>query len=116
LQEVIKRERYEEFHKHAFLGRIIAMALGVDVKMLARAEETLELAIFQTAYDPRAIRKQMERAREVALTERAERMRDARMLESVSRLSEYDELSSVDAFKVDLKRTKLSGVEDPWEQ
>jgi len=97
-----------------FLGRIIAMALGVEPRALARAEETLELAIFQTAYDPRAIAKQMRRAQEVAFAERAERIRDARMLENVSRLSEADEASSVDAFKVDLKRTKLNGVEDPW--
>jgi hypothetical protein len=97
-----------------FLGRLLAVAFGVDPKILARAEETLELAIFQTAYDPRAIRKQMEQAREVARGERTERLRDARMLENVSRFSEYDDTSSVDAFKVDLRRTKLTGVEDPW--
>ncbi len=90
------------------------MALGVKPKQLARLEETLELAIFQTAYDPRTIRKQMEQAREVARGERDERFRDARMLENVSRLSGDDDSDSVDAFAVDLKRTKLNGVEDPW--
>lgn len=85
----------------------------VDVPRMARAEELLELAIFQTAYDPREIRKQMEIARAVALAEREARLRDARLLAKVASYDEPDE-NDGDAFRAVLSKTRLSGVEDPW--
>ena len=85
----------------------------VDLPRMARAEELLELAIFQTAYDPRAIRRQMEIARSIALEEREERLRDARLLAKVASYDEPDE-NEGDAFRVVLSKTRLSGLEDPW--
>lgn len=113
LREMIQRERFEEYQKHLFLGRILAMVFGVDSVQMSRAEELLELAIFQTAYDPREVRKQMEIARTVAQQEREERLRDARLLAKVASYSEEDE-DEGDAFRVVLNKTRLDGVENPW--
>jgi hypothetical protein len=113
---MIQRERFEEYQKHLYLGRTMAFLFGgemTNVPQMARAEELLELAIFQTAYDPREIRKQMEIANAVAMAEREERLRDARLLAKVASYDEPDE-NEADAFRAVLSKTRLSGVEDPW--
>ncbi len=114
---MIQRERFEEYQKHIYLGRTLMLLLGSDVKhvpQLARAEELLELAIFQTAYDLTSIRQQMETARNAAMAARNERLRDAELLAKVASYGEPDE-TEADAFKVVLSKTRLHGVENPWE-
>lgn len=113
---MIQRERFEEYQKHLYLGRTLALVLGgemTNVPQMTRAEELLELAIFQTAYDPREVRRQMEIARDVAMAEREERLRDARLLAKVASYGEPDE-NEADAFRAVLSKTRLAGVEDPW--
>jgi hypothetical protein len=112
---MVQRERFEEYQKHLYLGRVLATIFGATGAQMARMEEMLELAIFQTAYDPQAIRHQMEVAREVARREREERMRDARLLAKVASYSEQDEDKS-EAFRSALGKKRVSGVEDPWKK
>lgn len=113
MREMVQRERFEEYQKHIYLGRILAAAFGVTGPSVARAEELLELAIFQTAYDPQEIRHQMEVARDHARQEREERLRDARLLAKVASYSAPDE-NDEGAFRAALTKTRFGGVEDPW--
>lgn len=113
---MIQRERFEEYQKHLYLGRTFTLLFGSemsDTSQMARAEELLELAIFQTAYDPREVRRQMERAQALASAKREERLRDARLLAKVASYSESEE-NDADAFKVALSKTRFDGVKDPW--
>jgi hypothetical protein len=101
LQEMVQRERFEEYQKHLYLGRVLMSLFGnetTNTQQIARAEELLELAIFQTAYDPREIRKQMEIVNAAAQAEREKRLRDARLL---AKVASYDASNddSTDAFR-----------------
>jgi glycyl-tRNA synthetase (class II) len=126
----VNRERFEEFTKYNFLGQIMAVAQRVPYDLFKRAQESLRLAIFQTAYDPEAVRERLEEVRRVTEEEREERLRDARLLASVERMTAKDEeeesKQNADAFTSSLSRrnrvptsTKISskipeGVRDPW--
>jgi len=92
------------------------MIFGLETPKLRQAEEVLELAIFQTAFDPEEIRRQMERAKAVAKKEQDERLRDARLLAKVASYSASEAKDEADAFKVALNKTRLSGLEDPWKR
>jgi len=111
---VVERERFTEFNKTLFLGRVLGIIFGADPKLLARAEALLELSVFQTAFDPKAIQYEIESAEAVMAEEYAGRRRDADLLARVDSYTEEDEETPADAFKVDLQRTKLSGIDDPW--
>lgn len=110
---MIQRERFEEYQKHIYLGRVLATIFGANGAQMARIEEMLELAIFQTAYDPQEIRRQMETARDVARREREERMRDARLLAKTASYS-ADEEDKSGTFRSALGKKRFVGVEDPW--
>lgn len=110
---MVQRERFEEYHKQLYLGRVLATIFSANGAQMARLEEMLELAIFQTAYDPVEIRRQMEAAREIARREREERMRDARLLAKVASYSAPDENKS-NQFRSALGRKRVAGVENPW--
>lgn len=94
LQEMVQRERFEEYQKQLYLGRMLILLMGSDttnVPQIARAEELLELAIFQTAYDPREIRRQMEIVNTTMREEREKRLRDARLLAKVASYDQENE-------------------------
>lgn len=93
---------------------MLGIIFGADPKLLARAEALLELSVFQTAFDPKAIQHEIETAEAVVAEEYAGRRRDADMLARVDSYTEEDEDAQADAFKVDLTRTKLSGIDNPW--
>lgn len=116
--EVIQRERYEEYHKAVHTGRIVALALGADFDIVQRAEEFLEYAVFQTAWDPAAVRDRMDHAKRVAARERSARERDARLLaETASYSGDPDEtpdtLQAPPVAHVNLKKTP--GVVPRWD-
>lgn len=95
---MVQRERFETYQKQLYLGRMLILLMGSDttnVPQIARAEELLELAIFQTAYDPREIRKQMEIVNATMREERGKRLRDARLLAKVANYDQSDETSEV---------------------
>lgn len=101
LQEMVQRERFETYQKQVYLGRMLILLMGSDtanVPQIARAEELLELAIFQTAYDPREIRKQMEIVNTTMREEREKRLKDARLLAKVASYDQADETSE-DVFR-----------------
>lgn len=101
LQEMVQRERFETYQKQVYLGRMLILLMGsatANVPQIARAEELLELAIFQTAYDPREIRRQMEIVNATMKEEREKRLRDARLLAKVASYDQADETSE-DVFR-----------------
>jgi hypothetical protein len=112
---VIQRERFEEFHKTAHLGRIFGLLWGADPADIRRAEESLEFAVYQTAWDPERLRQHLATAREVAERQREERLRDARIMDRVASYSvaDDDDLSFPAART---KRPKLAGVTDAWKK
>jgi hypothetical protein len=113
LQETIQRERYKEFQQHTFLGRILASIFGMDTRQLARAEEALELAVFQTAYDPTQIRESMQRVQAAMRLEREEKLRDARIMSRVASYTEPDDEAG--EFPTGgVTQTRFSGVKKPW--
>jgi hypothetical protein len=115
LTEVIQRERFEEFQKTAYLGRVLGLLWGADPEALRRAEEVLEFAIYQTAWDPEHIRRHLENARRVAHQQREERLRDAHLLDRVASYSadDDDDLSFPAA---DRRQPKRAGVTDVWKR
>jgi len=114
LQETIQRERYKDFQQHVFLGRIFAQAFGVDERQLARAEEALELAVFQTAYDPVQIGESMRRVQTALRLEREEQLQDARMMARVASYTVEDDAEGA-AFPTDSVASRRSeGVQKPW--
>lgn len=112
--EVVQRERFEEFQKAAYLGRVLGLLWGAEPQAIRRAEEALEFAIYQTAWDPEHIRHHLESARKVAHQQREERLRDARLLDRVASYSvdDDDDLSFPAA---DSKRFKRQGVAKVWD-
>lgn len=115
LREMVQRERYEEFEKFAFIGRMIGVALHVPDKVAAHLEDLLSLAIFQTAYDPGEIQRQLQETRERIEKEREVRLREAKLLAKVASYSEDVEDEAQEAFKRHLQgTTRFHGVRDPW--
>ena len=113
LVEVIQRERFEEFQKAAYLGRVLGLLWGADPQALRRAEEALEFAIYQTAWDPEHVRQHLENARSVAHQQREERLRDAHLLDRVARYSD-DDGDDLSFPAANTKHPKLAGVTDAW--
>ena len=114
--EVIQRERFEEFQKAAYLGRVLGLLWGAQPDQLRRAEEALEFAIYQTAWDPEAVRQHLQDARVVAERERDERLRDARLMDRVATYS--DDLDEDDEMFMSSKtrRAPRQGVPNAWEK
>lgn len=116
LREMIERERYEEFEKFAFIGRIISSAMQLNARVLARFEELLSLAVFQTAYDPQQIQQQIQQTRERMEREREARLREAKLLAKVASYSEDIEDEAQEAFQRHIKGTsRFQGVTSPWQ-
>ena len=115
LVEVIQRERFEEFQKAAYLGRVLGVLWGVDPARLYRAEEALEFAIYQTAWDPEAVRSHLQEARTVAMRQREERLRDARTMDRVASYSDGldDDIPLPSAAS---RRDRRVGVTDAWKK
>jgi hypothetical protein len=115
LTEVIQRERFEEFQKAAYLGRVLGLLWGAEPHALRRAEEALEFAIYQTAWDPEHVRRHLENARKVAHQQREERLRDAHLLDRVASYSDDgdDDLSFSAASTQPVIR---AGVTDVWKK
>lgn len=114
LTEIIQRERFEEYTKTAHAGRILASLFSLRPEALRYMEELLELAIFQTAYDPVAVREQLQRAQFAARTHRDARERDARLMRQVASYSEdvEDEKTFTQA---DLRHNRVVPVtRNPW--
>lgn len=99
LQEVVQRERFEDYQKHMFLGTIMAGIFGINQQVFTKARELLELAIFQTAYDPQAIRAHMQQAKDMAQREEQRRLRDARLLARTARYSEDETVDANEKFR-----------------
>lgn len=122
LREVVLRERFEEYHKTVFLGKVLGAIFGIDSRVLRSLEESLELAVYQTAYDPEEIRMYMEKARAQAAEERERRLRDARLLAQVASYSEdADAKDSDSVFLNTLSYTRATppaaaGPTDPWKK
>ena len=130
LREVVNRERFEEYTKYNFLGQIMAVTQRMPHDLFKRAQESLRLAIFQTAYDPEAVQERLEEIRRITEEERDARLRDARLLASVERMTAKDEeeesRQNADAFTSSLSHRssdkssrKISskipgGIRDPW--
>lgn len=113
--EVIQRERFEEFQKTVHLSRVLGLLWGADPKALRRAEEALELAIYQTAWDPDAVRRHLEESRDAADRQREERLRDARLMDRVASYSDdFDDDLSFPA--AGAKRSQHVGVADVWKK
>lgn len=113
--EVVQRERFEEFQKTVHLSRVLGLLWGADPKALRRAEEALELAIYQTAWDPEAVRRHLQAAREVADKQREERLRDARLMDRVASYSDdFDDDVSFPA--AGTQRSQRVGVADIWKK
>lgn len=116
---MVNRERYEEFHKTVHVARVVGLALGFPSERIYAAEEALELAIFQTAYDPNAIRRRMQKAASVAKQQREKRLRDARLMDSVASMSredgeDQDNLLHTPSAAVPSREAK--GVQAPWKK
>ena len=110
---MIQRERFEEFQKATYLGRVLGLLWGADPDRLRRAEETLEFAIYQTAWDPEAVRSHLQEARAVANKQREERLRDARLMDRVASYSDdFDDDVSFPA--ANTERDQRVGVADAW--
>jgi hypothetical protein len=115
--EVVQRERYEEFQKTAHLGRVLGLLLGADPEGLRRAEETLEFAIYQTAWDPEAVRQHLQAARGAAERQREARLRDARLMDRVAGYSDDGDddvaFSAADSLS---DRRPTPGVTNAWKK
>jgi len=112
---MVQRERYAEFEKFAFLGRVLGAALHVPNKVMSRFEDTLALSIFQTAYDPGEIQRQLQETRDHMEKERAARLHDAKLLAKVASYSDDVEDEAQEAFKRHLQGTsRFQGVTTPW--
>jgi len=98
-----------------FLGRILAAGLQINNRALAQAEEELNLAIFQTAYDPKRVQAQIVQARRVALAHETARRRDAQLLAKVASYSVQDH-DEEEAFPLPARPTKIPGVSSPWQK
>lgn len=95
---------------------MFSQALGMDPRQLARAEEALELAIFQTAYDPAQIHENMQQVQHAIRAAKDERLRDARIMARVASYTEEDD-DDGDAFPTKgVKNTRFQGVKKPWER
>lgn len=92
---------------------MLGLLWGAEPQALRRAEEALEFAIYQTAWDPEHIRRHLENARKVAHQQREERLRDARLLDRVASYS-VDDDDDLSFSAADTKRPKLAGVTDVW--
>jgi hypothetical protein len=117
LQETIQRERFESFQKTTFLGHILAKGLGVDSAIVDRLEEALELAIFQTAWDPREIEQQMAQMQARLRQEREARLADARLMAKVDSYTVYDDdedAEDADLFESAVGRRQFKGTASPW--
>jgi len=115
LVEVIQRERFEEFQKATYLGRVLGVLWGADPARIRRAEEALEFAIYQTAWDPEAVRSHLLQARAVADKQREERLRDARLMDRVASYSDdFDDDVSFPA--ASSKHNQRVGVADAWKK
>lgn len=113
---MVNRERYEEFHKTVHVARVLGLALGLSADRLQIAEETLELAIFQTAYDPEAIRARMQRAAEALRRTRELRLRDARIMDSVASMSREDRTQDASLKAPTALPKTVKGVASPWKK
>jgi len=108
LREVVQRERFETFQKNAHLGRVIAMAFGIPREDLMRLEDMLDLAVYQTAYDPEAIQRRLAEARRAAKEFRTERESTAATLARTASYTEPLEAPPPTRF------IKRKGVPEPW--
>jgi hypothetical protein len=115
LVEVIQRERFEEFQKAAYLGRVLGLLWGADPEQLRRAEEMLEFAIYQTAWDPEVVRSHLQEARTVAHRQREERLRDARLMDRVASYSD-DLDNDLPLPSADSRRDRRAGITDVWKK
>ena len=119
LIEVIERERYAEFHKTVHTARLVGLLMGSSPSALREAEDMLELAIFQTAFNPEAIRKRIKDARTVANKFRNERHRDSDIMAKVASYTvkdPQDEAASKDSAFPTVRKLKTIAemVQDPW--
>lgn len=112
---MIQRERFEEFQKTAYLGRVLGLLWGAEPDALRRAEEVLEFAIYQTAWDPEHIRHHLENARRVAQQQREERLRDAHLLDRVASYSDNDD-DDLSFPAADRRQAKRAGMTDVWKR
>jgi hypothetical protein len=116
LVEVVQRERFEEFQKATYLGRVLGILWGADPASIRRAEETLEFAIYQTAYDPETVRKRLQTAREVAHRQREERLRDAHLMDRVASYSDDLDDDDLSFPAANTPRDRRVGVTDVWKK
>ena len=86
-----------------------------------RLMEALELAIFQTAWDPREIQQQMSQLQSTLQRERDARLADARLMAKVDSYTVYDEdeedQKDAEVFESLVGREKrFKGASSPWER
>jgi len=92
LRETIERERFTEYSKTLFVGRMLSLAMrGGTPATFKGLEEELSLAVFQTAFDPAAVEAQLQRLQKEARARHEEQLRDARILARVASYSEKEE-------------------------
>lgn len=117
LQETIQRERFETYQKTTYLGQILVAGLGVDRRIADRLEEALELAVFQTAWNPREIQQQMAQLQDALRREREARLADARLMAKVDSYTVYDEdeeKEDASLFESSMGQQRFQGAADPW--
>lgn len=85
--ELIQRERFEEFQKASHTARLLGILLGADVEALAHAEENLEFAVYQTAWNPTILREKLRESHLVIAKQRQEREADEALLRSAANMS-----------------------------
>ncbi|MAG64680.1 MAG: hypothetical protein CMK74_02230 [Pseudomonadales bacterium] len=96
---------------------MLAAIFGMESKTLAHLEHLLDLSIFQTAFDPREIQRQIESVRDAAIAAREVRMRDARLLEKVAGYSEEnlsDAAEEESLMESEYTDGVTPGSRDPW--
>lgn len=114
--EAIQRERFSDFHRSVYLGRVLGLLLGATPEGLQRAEESLEFAVFQTAFDPEQMRQRLEEAQRLAAVQREERLRDARLMDRVASYSADDEDGTdLDFSSVEARQARRQqGITNAW--
>ena len=85
--ELIQRERFEEFQKASHTARLLGILLGADAEALAHAEENLEFAVYQTAWNPTILREKLRESHLAIAKQRQEREADEALLRSAANMS-----------------------------
>jgi len=95
----------------------MGLMLGASAEQLQSAEESLELAVYQTAWNSEVIRSRMQKAKEVADAHRDERIRDVNLLRQVASYSDdekYEDKVFHSGSRQSKKIEEAEGITSPW--